>query len=372
MRALWKPMVVGAIFALATTAPVVGGTVFKPKPSLTPPQQPQQPMSSLPVGGGVSHLPRFVPLPAPTNLTATNDVQTCSAHGGFAAGLVCKALLPKGTLVLIWNYPANIKVSGFRIRMIVPYVSADTMVNAPGVTLYAVDPPPTGGAAMACYSVSAVIGARESPSSPVYCGNQAPLIQSLTLKPYMRSNLAVNVTKMDMQYQNMANILVGYAYQANKMNLAENDYYLNEIARLGLLFDTSPLAGRRIYSARLKAEVYRTWRGSILLGSGVVGDTPAADHETSCVAKVFEGAPRDRWWKNSDWIEAGALVTAPGLIAGPDISIDVTRVVQGWASGRDNMGLVMQGEEENFTAFTDGGCMTEYFADSVVLEVLYY
>ena len=33
---------------------------------------------------------------------------------------------------------------------------------------------------------------------------------------------------------------------------------------------------------------------------------------------------------------------------------------------------MLEGEEENATAFTEKGCVTEYFPESISLEVLYY
>ena len=101
----------------------------------------------------------------------------------------------------------------------------------------------------------------------------------------------------------------------------------------------------------------------MLTENGAASDNSLPDsHAKSCTAKILLGG--DRWTKNTDWIEDGALIAETGVGNGPDIAVDVTKTVRAWASGQENRGFVLEGEEENLTAFTEKACVTQYFPES--------
>ncbi len=311
-------------------------------------------------------------LPAPAHLDYTNDLQTCSIHGGLAGGLVCKALLPKGELALIWDYPSRAAITGFRVYSLGLSGSSliYTQANGPGATMYVVDPPPSGGYGGACYAVTAFVGGRESAMSNPFCGNQARPVMLLNLTPTLRSSGRTNITKEAPRAFNASVPMVGFNYATWKPTLAQDDSYTNTLLRLGLLFDVSALKSRTIISARLRMEVKRTWTaGFDYQDLGLPGAPLPTSHSTSCTAKVFLAG--DRWPENDDWIEEGPPVALDGAMEGPDIMIDVTRAARTWATGIRNDGIVLEGAEENATAFTEKGCVTEYFPESISLEVLY-
>jgi hypothetical protein len=143
----------------------------------------------------------------------------------------------------------------------------------------------------------------------------------------------------------------------------EGDIQDDYIYRAALLFDISSLAGRTIRSAHLAMSVDNAY-----LDPSMSWETIPSDHRTSCAAKIGVGLAR--WWSYSDWIE-DAIVLRPGEYNGPDISMDVTPIVQGWRHGEPNFGIVLEGEEENLNAFTEKGCITTYQPASIKLVVEY-
>ncbi len=338
------------------------------------------PSSARPAGGSAVLNPHgaqvmaLYNLPAPTGLANTVDNTVCSAHGGLGAGLACKASVPAGGLALVWNYPAGKKITGFHVYDI--NLGGATLVGTQalgaGTTIFILDKPPAGSDfSQHCYGVTAYNGRVDSDYSNVFCGSGAQQLQTTSLKPdAWRSSGLHNVTRQqEFSYDPQAP-RVGYNYATYKGSSAIHDQYTNDALRTGLMFDLSSLRGAHIVSATLRMEVDRTWSGLYVYPSSANGTDMPSDHETSCTAKYFLG--RDRWVKNGDWIETGDEITETGVGDGPDIRLDLTRTVRAWLGGKENRGLVMVGEEENMTAFTEKGCVTQYFPDSFDLDVVYY
>lgn len=317
----------------------------------------------------------FSPIPPPINLTYTSDAGACVAHAaggtaeGVVAGLVCKSLLPQGKLVLIWDYANSSELKGFRIYMSVAGGQERLLATQnPEVTLYLPDPPQPSGYASACFRVTAMVGDEESTPSAWFCGDRAKLIRTVTLKPVLlRSVYKGNDDFHPNQTQSIdADFDAGYFFDAWEEDGAS--HYSNDITRGAAMFDAVALAGRQIFSARLRLQVDSTCSGSDI-------GTKCVDHFTSCGALLFEGSPQYPWWKNQRWIEVGPPVASPGVKAGPGIVIDVTNTVQGWVSGRPNNGLVIAGDNENLVNAAVPGspkCITGYVVEAMALEVSYF
>lgn len=321
-------------------------------------------------------------LPAPDHLASTDDPTVCTAHGGLAAGLACKALLPQGRLALVWDYPAGSNVAGFHIFRVDG--GQRTLIydqpNGAAAKAYVVDSPPQGGYASACYAVTAYNVTDESASSTPFCGGQARTVQTLTLAPqYWR--VATGHHFKDTHLGNSENSgrdgqaaqtgqpTVGYSYATHKT--VYGDKSLNLVDRLGLKFDVAALVGanKRIVSARLQMTVDSAWTGSDSVFDTSYNPHPPSEHRTSCAAKIGDGIS---YWENyADWIES-TVEASPGVVNGPSLSLDVTRFVNAWVNqAHPNYGLVLQGEEENLDAFTEQSCWTTYVPGSIRLQIQY-
>src|SRR5579859_2787816 len=143
---------------IATTT--ASGTTVTPH-SNTPPPGAAAPPPTVLGGSG---------LPAPTNVNNTITQAVCTKYGGPAAALACSAALPAGKLVLVWDYPFQNPVDGYRVYVskgggnVLRNVGGPKPVatqTAPGVRLAILDPPPVG----TCYAVTAFRGATESQQS---------------------------------------------------------------------------------------------------------------------------------------------------------------------------------------------------------------
>ncbi len=104
-------------------------------------------------------------LPAPSNLTYTVTQAVCAKYGGNVGAFACSIGLPAGKLVLVWDYPPNIAIDGYRIYVIGNSQPVATQ-SLPAVRLEVLDPPKPG----TCFDVTAFRGKLESPHSPTsYC-----------------------------------------------------------------------------------------------------------------------------------------------------------------------------------------------------------
>ena len=74
------------------------------------------------------------------------------------------------------------------------------------------------------------------------------------------------------------------------------------------------------------------------------------DHSTSCATKIATAT--ERWWNNSDWINANGNSVDVGERNGTDVALDVTPIVQNWLSpAGQNLGFVLIGKSEDLYAF---------------------
>ncbi|HEY6863993.1 MAG TPA: hypothetical protein VI319_08840, partial [Burkholderiales bacterium] len=157
-------------------------------------------------------------------------------------------------------------------------------------------------------------------------------------------------------------INVGYSYATAKSFFG--DGFSNWVKHTGLHFDTSAFEHWTIRSAVLKLRV----------DLSNVGTDRHEDHTTSCVTRVEEA--REYWW---DHPNAKAMIqTVPGaenrgVQNGPDLVLDVTSIVRGWAQFPDrNFGLVLGNDKTGVDVFLDEACLTQYVPTSARLEVDFY
>ena len=228
-------------------------------------------------------------LPAPTNLLAHNDPQSCSAYGGFAGGLACAALLPKGGLAFVWQYGKN-QIDGFRLyavpnpRMpsnggggIGSYaIVSSSIANKPVGTqtarlgdgtvarLIILDPRPHGFE-NDCFAATAYLGATESAMSLPFCVGSNATARSASFSPIhsltVKNELFIDVDKHDSAapccdtesndpdpFRYGAVLFAGHFRQALTTNGRQVDV---GVQRAALLYDVSSLHGARISKAVL-------------------------------------------------------------------------------------------------------------------------
>ncbi|HZR70550.1 MAG TPA: hypothetical protein VFB01_16020 [Burkholderiales bacterium] len=297
----------------------------------------------------------------PTNVTSTVDPKTCADHGGLGGGLACTALLPQGRMALVWSW-SGAAADGFNVYRVDggQQVRTGRQANGKEATVYIVDPVPAGGYAGKCYAVSAYRGSDESPLSAPFCTDGGNVVQTAVI--------TVGHARAVGQWKDSdggGGVTDGGSYAVGYWDLtfthALGDNHSNTFDRLALFFDTSAVSHRKIYGARLKLTVDST----------IVGEGPFQfDHYTSCASRIGTGL--DRWWNHGDWIQASEVL-APGRYQGPDVALDVTKIVQQWAQFPDaNFGLVLMGENEDLSAFLYRACQTTYDPTRISLEVEFY
>ncbi|HEY3796783.1 MAG TPA: DNRLRE domain-containing protein [Caulobacteraceae bacterium] len=375
-----RGLTLGLGLALALTAahadPISGGVRTRvPAPPPTP-----QTMAS---GQNVANL--IETPPAPTGVTSTLDPTVCTQHGGFGAGLACKAQLPPGgAMALVWKYPTNTTgVIGFHVYLMneaAPRL-VGSQANGPAVTFYLAQVP-LGFANDTCFAVSAYNASHESPLTPTYCGGDASLEKTFTAAPTQErtaihdNNLIQDPKDFNTGILAQGQLVAGDLHETNTADIGPVTISRAtdiELYRAGLYFDLAPVMGHNILAAHLHISVFNAWvwPTSTDNGSGLYAlSSDVSDHSTSCVAVVAEGT--DRWWEHTDWINAASVWT-PGIATGPDVSIDVTGMVQHWVSdgGSDNYGFVLEGPDESEVELADKACVTSYDPQRTSLEVKY-
>ena len=386
-RSLTRLIVLGLVaFALIGSA-TVAGPVGRYGPSQGSRQTTNLPKSHTERSASGAEITGEFVLPAPGHLGSATTPADCSAHGGFGAGLACKALLPQGRLALIWDYPAHDDVVGFHIYRVDggQHLIVADQVNGAAGKAYVIDPPPADGYGAACYAVSAYTASEESQLSAPYCGNQARLIQTVTLTPKetlsvvrasdtTSSSPGMNGSSKTDLVDGLAEVGFSYTTDKRKVGFTVADLAINRIHRLGLHFDIAPILHHHIVSARLEMEVVSAWASDDNIGAPwsnypLSNFSTPTDHSTSCAATLAEGTAK--WWKYTDWIKASPAL--PAAAQGPDVAIDATRIVDGWANdAAPNFGMVLIGEEENLSAFTEKSCVTQYDPSSFKLVIQYY
>jgi hypothetical protein len=226
--------------------------------------------------------------------------------------------------------------------------------------------PPPEGFNGKCYTVTAVQAASESSDSQSFCIGNGSVIATITLKParlktdhrWVYGNtgfMTPNQSTPDDQPQNFP-IMVGFDYRTEKHT--SGDKFWNDLFRTAVQFDLSSLAQKTIDSAKLELQVdYST-----------VGSDYHTDHEISCATEL--GVATQWWWAGySQWFALNNIAS-PGLVRGPNFAINVTSTVAAWAGGATNYGFVLYQDDENWGAFTENSCLTEF--NTPVLEVKYH
>jgi hypothetical protein len=348
------------------------------KPTMAPP--PPTPPSATAIPSETSRAGDIGQLPAPTDLTNTQDVQTCTQFGGFGAGLACKALLPENRLALIWNYKApSGQITGFHVyrvdegqRPLMGRTLVGSQTNGPTVKFYIVDPPPPGGYQGVCYAVTAYGAGQESAISPPFCVGAGAVSKTVTLQATSSRSSVQDSDGFTPPNSNLAPMAfsVGYNHTYTTQSIVVvqiGAYSDDQVYRAGVLFDLSGLAYKKIRSATLHLSVDSAW---VWNGGGPIKPTANAvtDHYNSCAANISVGV--DRWWQHSDWINATTALS-PGPANGPDVTFDVTSIVANWAGGQPNFGFVLEGANESLTIHSNDGCVSSYVPSSAVLVVQY-
>ena len=350
----------------------------KPPPSDAPP-----PETHLPPAGLHQNT-----LPAPVHLAATTQEPVCTAHGGFGAGLACKAVFPAGQLVLIWDWPGKAPPSGYRIYEVSgghrSLVGAQTQTDSPGAapyTIFIFQSVPAAGYAGTCYTVAAYDSEVASVDSAPFCVGGGSVVQTATLSPSHERSISVTrggttnggATNTTGEVSDNSTSIINLGSQSNSMPTVGfspgDEQSISVLARTGVAFDLTPVMYKTIKSARLAMSVNTTIGN--MAEDPSLGDV--SDHYTSCITQI--GIGRDTWWSYQDWIDV-AVVQPQAQEQGPEVSFDVTAIVAKWASGQTNYGFVLMGPGDTPDAsannFTPAGdCLTVYRGDDIQLIVEY-
>ena len=335
----------------APPVPVAGGLVAHGTPTSTAP----------PPGATVNNqLPPH--LPAPSNLVNTITQGVCSKYGGSAGAFACSIGLPAGKLVLVWDYPSNVQIDGYRVYNTATNKVAATQSNA-AIRLEVLDPPPAG----TCFAVTAFFGSHESARSATsFCVSESNLTKSVSFVPDAAGTMVVTVfdlrpdrSDIDNEYSSRQQTVSYLLYMRVGVSHDPEGYvdtkirsWMNSIYRGYLHFNTSSIAGHQIASAHL-----------LLSGASPRG--------TICIGKY--GASRNIWKPGQSLSETGGSYGG-GPYAGPSVSLDVTQIVQSWmASTGSNNGLVLD-PDIDFTSYAyskiSTTCKTSF--ERIKLDVKYY
>jgi hypothetical protein len=312
--------------------------------------------------GGLAIVPS-----APTGLTSTLDPKVCGDHAGFA-GFICLATIPAGHLTLVWDWAPSTAyqdLDGYRIYRVDG--GRRTVVgtqNSADIKIQAFEQPASGFAGQ-CFAVSAHKNGAESALSVPFCPSGGSTTQKIVLYATQQRSVAIYAgdttglaglaSSRSSGPRPSDSLKVGYLSTANKVVLG--DSFGNLAYRTGLQFNTESLMGRSIYRALLKLHVWTSQVGA------------SNDTFWSCATAI--GIAADSWWGSQSWINGEFGEVNPGRVHGPDVALDVTKIVADWASGRaTNFGLVLKGDSEDMGAFRSDACLSTFSNPS--LEVVYY
>ncbi|HEY6865300.1 MAG TPA: hypothetical protein VI319_15505 [Burkholderiales bacterium] len=309
-------------------------------------------------------------LPAPSALTSTVDEKVCNTHGGFGGGLACAALLPQGRLALVWSW-SGASADGYKVYRVDggQHTYVGRQANGKDATLYIVDPVPAGGYTGKCYAVTAFRGTEESAPSGATCAGGGNVVSTVTLAPLdVRSLEHYRWVPRGLggggPYENIVDrggVRAGYSYATQKY--FSGDGYADSIYETALHFDSSAFEHKTVRAARLRLRV----------DTSNVGTDRHEDHVLSCATSIQIG--REYWWDHRDRpVMINAVAGAhPGVYNGPDIALDVTDIVRGWAqSPGTNYGLVLAGDKTAVDVFVDDACETAFVPELTRLEVEFY
>ena len=345
-------------------APILGGVIQNPNPFK-----------------GVDLRP-----PAPQFPRQPTSLQDCRDHGGLLASVLCLgAYEPGGSgLILVWD-GYNAKISGFRVysttggrKPISPQLAATG--NA---TTFAFIAGRSNSFTGQCYVVTAYVGFNESADSRPYCVTKTVAANVTTLSPdhigsYTAShggNTGVFGNALE-QLLDPAGLFssvlhpnkdgwvdgtasAGYEHRTQKGTFGDSFY--NMYARGAAHFNTAAFDNRDVMSAHLNYSVNYAYTGR--------GNSPQKSQE-SCTAKV---APATQLWWDFTGNQGLAPINGGESIVAPNnqsVSLDVTKIVGGWAGGGTNDGFTFIGGDENLNAFYESSCLSKY--QSVSLTVTYF
>ncbi len=331
-------------------------------------------------------------LPAPTHLLAHNDPQSCAAYGGFAGGLACAALLPKGGLAFMWQYGAN-HIDGFRLYAVPnPWKSGnggsgnfallstsrlagpntpvatqtDRLTDGTVARLVVLDPRPHGFEGD-CFAATAYVGSTESAMTLPFCVGSNATAKSVSLAP-IHSLTVKNELFFDADaggpapccdtesndpdpFKYGAVLFVGH-YRWHYLTTGNN---INAgVQRAALLYDVSSLKGSKIYKAVLHfTREYATG--------------------FSCITEI-DPAPSGWWTKAPGYLPPLSPQMSTQQYAGQTFDIDITPIVSGWTSGQPNNGLTLRGDSWPNVVYQlkniSDTCSTPLL--NVTLDVIYF
>ena len=227
---------------------------------------------------------------------------------------------------------------------------------------------PASGFAGQCFAVSARKGNAESELSAPFCPAGGSATQTITLSATQSRSAYIyggDTTGLSGEISPAAHssqgawsfggLRVGFLSSTSTHPLG--DTFTNTAYRAGYFFDTAAVKSRSIYRASLKLHVSKSQIGR------------STDTFWSCATAI--GIAADPWWESQSWINGEFGGAGPGRVHGPDVALDVTKIVADWASGRaSNYGFVLKGESEDMGAFRNDACLSTFANPS--LEIVYY
>ncbi|HEY6357105.1 MAG TPA: DNRLRE domain-containing protein [Vicinamibacterales bacterium] len=291
---------------------------------------------------------------APVRLTdASNNPTLCYAH---VNQLFCDASLQSGDIALVWDWSDNQwpNIDGFRLfRVDKGQHSRVQDVSLGDAVTGTFDHPHAGGA---CYAIAAYSGAAVSQDSNTVCVGGGSLVKTDEFSPnhvkyaqnaHGKTGGFIGATGYIFGQDHygegvLAVQTFGYVgfYHSSDSGLLESHYY-STYARSAAAFDLGSLVGHHVYKAILKA---------------TITDAPYAE----CAKWIAPGVAA--WWNDGNMIErdSGSAVST-GNTSGPNVSFDVTSIVQSWAQGgAQNFGLVLYQDDENLGDAGNSQCQTHY------------
>jgi hypothetical protein len=353
--------------------PVAVAPVFKPNPTPTP----NKGVMLAPNAGLVQQLPapiNFTDLGSVANLSDKNSWQpVCTAHGGSGGSFACYIAVPAGKLVVLWDYPFSTPIDGFRIYPAGAAPSGPTTIHVlqtinplatqsnPSIRLTVLDMPHAG----ACYTVTAFHGNAESNKSTQHCIGFSGIAKKISLQPDKVGAMVEDwyyyvpqeVWKQSNEQPFTRDLLyttVGYTHVAS--TYSDNAHtqvttWTNSLYRGFMHFNTYVLNGANIAQAKLNLHADSG-------GMTCLAHWGAADH----------------MWNPGDHLTIGGTWYGGSTIMGPDLSLDVTPVVQDWANfPTHNTGFAVlpdQAEVIYQMIILSSSCLTNF--PSASLDVTYY
>jgi len=319
------------------------------------------------------YAPALQKLPAPTNLTSRNSKDACTAHGGSAESFACYLALPAGKLVLDWDYPFANKIDGFNVYRADSAPSGPTTIHIlgaakpvmtqgdPSLHFEVLEPVRAG----ACFAVTAYHGSDESDRSVRYCLVQGGVAKIVSLNPDRVGTMVedwyyyvpTEVWKQSNEkpfVRDLLSITVGYTHVASTWSdnaHTQVSTWTNSLYRGYVHFNTGALNAATIAQAKLRLHAKAG-------GETCLANWGAADHLWN---------PGDRLTISGSWLGGSTVM-------GPDLSLDVTPIVQSWASSPGtNTGFALhpaQAEVIYQMIILSSTCFTEF--PSASLDVTYY